>query len=402
MMLAELQRLASHLVWLATHALDIGAMTPFFYTFREREAILDLFEEYCGARLTLNCMRIGGVPFDLPDGWLERCSSTSSTIFDARIDEYEKLLTENRIWKKRTIGVGVISAEDAIEWGLTGPPLARLRRRVGHPQGVPLRPLRRDRLRDPDRHQRRHLRPLPGADGGDAAVGADPPPVPRQAARRPGHGKVPKILRSKEGEVYGAVEAPKGELGYFIVATEKGTAALPLPRPAAVLRQPPGPAADGRGAPGRRPRGGHRHARHRPRGDRPMSAGFRISDFGFRFSAPRSDLLRMGELSEIRNSKFEIADRAHARSRYDRSPDGVHRHPADQDRRDAGGAASDHGLPDLRRAQDPGLHAGPARSQPGRSQGLAAADRRRSQALRQGGPGSRPRPSASSSSWRRS
>ena len=74
MILAELQRLASHLVWLATHAVDIGAITPFFYTFRERDAILDLFEEYCGARLTLNCMKIGGVPFELPDGWAKRCS----------------------------------------------------------------------------------------------------------------------------------------------------------------------------------------------------------------------------------------------------------------------------------------------------------------------------------------
>ena len=72
MMLAELQRLSSHLIWLATHAIDIGAMTPFFYTFREREKILDLFEEYCGARLTLNCMRIGGLPYDLPAEWLEK------------------------------------------------------------------------------------------------------------------------------------------------------------------------------------------------------------------------------------------------------------------------------------------------------------------------------------------
>ena len=71
-MLSELQRISSHLLWLATHAIDIGAMTPFFYTFREREQVLDLFEEYCGARLTLNCMRIGGMPDDLPPGWLDR------------------------------------------------------------------------------------------------------------------------------------------------------------------------------------------------------------------------------------------------------------------------------------------------------------------------------------------
>ena len=120
--LAELQRLASHLVWLATHAVDIGAITPFFYTFRERDAILDLFEEYCGARLTLNTMKIGGVTWELPDGWVDRCSALVDG-FNAHIDEYENLLTENRIWKQRTIGIGVVTAEEAIEWGLTGPPL---------------------------------------------------------------------------------------------------------------------------------------------------------------------------------------------------------------------------------------------------------------------------------------
>src|SRR5690606_22240686 len=112
----------SHLVWLATHAIDIGAMTPFFYCFREREIILDLFEQYCGARLTLNCMRPGGQPYDLPQGWVDRCGEFVAD-FPAKVAEYEDLLTENRIWKRRTVGVGVLPPETAIAYGVTGPML---------------------------------------------------------------------------------------------------------------------------------------------------------------------------------------------------------------------------------------------------------------------------------------
>ena len=97
-------------------------MTPFFYTFRERELILDLFEEYCGARLTLNCMRPGGQPYDLPVGWTDRCRELVD-LFPAAIDEYEGLLTDNRIWKKRTIGIGVLPPEMALDYGVTGPML---------------------------------------------------------------------------------------------------------------------------------------------------------------------------------------------------------------------------------------------------------------------------------------
>src|SRR5947208_15178449 len=92
-MMSELQRISSHLLWLATHAIDIGAMTPFFYCFREREQVLDLFEAYCGARLTLNCMRIGGMPDDLPPGWLDDVQEFIG-IFDAAVDEYESLVTK--------------------------------------------------------------------------------------------------------------------------------------------------------------------------------------------------------------------------------------------------------------------------------------------------------------------
>src|SRR6185369_2717555 len=91
-------------------AIDIGAMTPFFYTFREREEILDLFEMNCGARLTLNCMRIGGMPDDLPPGWLDDVERFVDK-FDAAVDEYESLLTNNRIWKRRAVGIGADLAD---------------------------------------------------------------------------------------------------------------------------------------------------------------------------------------------------------------------------------------------------------------------------------------------------
>ena len=120
--LCELQRIASHCLWVGTHAMDIGAMTVFLYAFRERELILDLFEEFCGARLTYNSMRIGGLPLDLPPGWdkkvLEFCR-----IMDRKVDEYEELLTHNRIWLERTRGIGVIAGPEAVALGLSGPAL---------------------------------------------------------------------------------------------------------------------------------------------------------------------------------------------------------------------------------------------------------------------------------------
>jgi NADH dehydrogenase I D subunit len=117
--MAELARIASHLVWLGTHALDIGALSLFLYCFREREMILDLFERYCGARLTTSMMRVGGMPADLPPGWLDQLQDFLE-VMPRQIDEYEALLTDNPIWLRRTQGIGVISAEDATSLGLTG------------------------------------------------------------------------------------------------------------------------------------------------------------------------------------------------------------------------------------------------------------------------------------------
>lgn len=119
-MLIELNRIISHLFWLATHALDVGAMSVFLYAFREREFALDLIEDYCGARLTHSAVRIGGVPLDLPNNWCESLEKYLN-ILQVEIPKYEALLTDNRIWRMRLENVGVIDNETAKSWGCTGP-----------------------------------------------------------------------------------------------------------------------------------------------------------------------------------------------------------------------------------------------------------------------------------------
>lgn len=116
----ELQRIASHLVWLGTHALDLGAMTVFFYAFREREKILNMIEAASGGRLTPSYFRIGGLMMDIPAGFERRVKQFLDD-FPPSVEEFHKLITGNRIFQKRTQGVGYISAEDAIDWGLSGP-----------------------------------------------------------------------------------------------------------------------------------------------------------------------------------------------------------------------------------------------------------------------------------------
>jgi len=122
MMLLEVNRLMSHLFWLATTALDIGAMTVFLYAFREREYLMDLVEDYCGARLTHAAIRIGGVPLDIPDNFLGDLKKFLDKL-PQNIKDYEDLLDQNRIWKMRMENVGVISTEMALSWGCTGPML---------------------------------------------------------------------------------------------------------------------------------------------------------------------------------------------------------------------------------------------------------------------------------------
>ena len=121
-LMAELTRLKSHLVWLACHALDIGAMTVFIYCFREREHIMNFYEKLSGARMTSNYFRVGGLSADLPDG-IEQEIRQFVNEMPGHIETYEGLLTGNKIWQKRIQGVGMISAEDAIDLGVTGPSL---------------------------------------------------------------------------------------------------------------------------------------------------------------------------------------------------------------------------------------------------------------------------------------
>ena len=220
--LAELQRLASHCLWLGTHAMDIGAMTVFLYAFRERELILDLFEEYCGARLTYNSMRIGGLPLDLPSGW-DRKVREFCDIMESKVPEYEELLTNNRIWLERTREVGVISGPDATAIGLSGPPLrgSGVRRDIRKDEpyaaydefefDIPLgtRGDTYDRYLVRLEEFRQSLRIIRQAIDG--------------LPEGPVMGKVPRLIKPPAGETYHAIESPKGELGYFIVSDGKST-----------------------------------------------------------------------------------------------------------------------------------------------------------------------------------
>jgi len=117
--LAEMGRLSSHIIWLGTHVLDIGATTPFLLAMAAREEILDLFEMICGARLTVSYPRVGGIRNDITQEFLDKAYEFAMG-FDSRMDDYETLVTENRIWKERTVDIGIISAEEAVNWGLTG------------------------------------------------------------------------------------------------------------------------------------------------------------------------------------------------------------------------------------------------------------------------------------------
>jgi NADH dehydrogenase I D subunit len=118
--MAELSRLAAHQVWLGTHALDLGAMTVLFYTFRDREMILDMFDTVCGARLTASYMRVGGVVADITPEFVKQLEEFLAVI-DPRIDEYAYLLSGNEIFRNRTIGIGALTQEEIIDFGVSGP-----------------------------------------------------------------------------------------------------------------------------------------------------------------------------------------------------------------------------------------------------------------------------------------
>ncbi|MBI4454317.1 MAG: NADH-quinone oxidoreductase subunit D [Acidobacteria bacterium] len=219
-MMTEFQRIASHLLWLGTHALDIGAMTVFLYAFREREEILKLFEALFGARLTIHAFRIGGLWQDLPVGFLDACRRFSDTIGE-HINEYEGLLTNNRIWLERTRDIGVISAQDAIDLGLTGPVLrgsgVNYDVRKARPYSayadfdfdIPLGVhgdtydrylVRIEEMRQSNRIIQQCITRMPTG---------------------PIRAKAPRVIKPPVGEYYHSVEGPKGELGYYIVSEGK-------------------------------------------------------------------------------------------------------------------------------------------------------------------------------------
>src|SRR5262245_34888653 len=121
-LVCEMSRISAHLLWLGTHAVDLGAISVFMYTFREREVLYNFFEALTGTRLTTSYTRIGGLTRDLPAGFLDGVSKWLDR-FSGELDEYEKLLTKNKIWVERTQGVGVLQTADAIELGISGPSL---------------------------------------------------------------------------------------------------------------------------------------------------------------------------------------------------------------------------------------------------------------------------------------
>ena len=215
--LTELNRLASHQLWLGTHALDIGAMTPLFYTFRDREEILKIFEKYCGARLTTHAFRIGGCQYETYEGF-EKDVKKFLTFVAPKIEEYEELLTTNRIWVERTKKVGTISAKDCIALGVTGPVLRASGVKWDLRKAQPYAAYKQFDFEIPtgqhgdtyDRYlvrmaeMRQSLRII------QQAVDVIP--------EGPIMAKVSKVIKPPVGEIYHSIEAPKGELGYFIVS----------------------------------------------------------------------------------------------------------------------------------------------------------------------------------------
>jgi NADH-quinone oxidoreductase subunit D len=241
-MLCELARISAHMLWLGTHALDLGAATVFFYTFQQRELLYDLFEKLTGARLTTSTVRIGGMARDASDEWLDEVRQFCKEVVPV-IDECEKLLTRNRIWVERTASIGVLSRDEAIAMGCTGPvlrasgvewDLRKAQPYLGYEEydfEIPIGThgdtydrylVRIYEMRQAVRIIEQTLdRIEPGPLNADAPKVVLPPKE--------------KVLTSMEdlihhfiilteginpphGEVYQAIEAPKGELGYYVVS----------------------------------------------------------------------------------------------------------------------------------------------------------------------------------------
>jgi NADH-quinone oxidoreductase subunit D len=217
----ELQRIASHMVWWGTYLLDIGAMSPFLYAFRDREIIIDLFNELCGARLTYNYMRVGGVKWDAPDGWIDKVKKFIPYMY-GKLEEYHTLVTGNEIFLSRIKGVGKYDAETAIAYGLSGANL----RCTGVKWDI--------RKTQPYSLYNRFEFDVPVRTGGDCydryllrmeevkqSLRILEQAVEQFPAEGETMGKVPRVIRPAEGEVYAAIESPRGEIGCYIISRGK-------------------------------------------------------------------------------------------------------------------------------------------------------------------------------------
>jgi NADH-quinone oxidoreductase subunit D len=238
----ELARIGSHLVWLGTHALDMGAATVFFHTFKDREWHYDLVEDLTGARLTTSFTRIGGVAYDVTKEWIGKLREFVDA-FPGRVDDFESLLTHNAIWVQRTQGVGKLTAKQALSHGMTGPSLratgVQYDIRKSRPYSgyenyefeVPTGSegdvydrylVRIEEMRQSTRILDQAIRSLP-----DGPVNIDDPKIflpPKKRVLTSMEELIQQFMIVTEGfdcpdgEVYHATEVPKGELGFYIVS----------------------------------------------------------------------------------------------------------------------------------------------------------------------------------------
>jgi len=215
--LAELQRIASHLIWLGTFGLDLGNFTIFIYCFREREMVLDLFEAMSGQRLNYSFYRIGGLPMDFPETWVEDCRRFLEW-FKPRLPEYDALMTDNILFQKRVQGVGILPTRTAVEYAASGPMLRG--------SGIPW-DLRRN---DPYSVYDRFEFDIPVYDSCDVwarylvrrqEMAQSVRIVEQALAQLPAgeiQAKVPKTIKPPAGQVYARTESPRGELGFYLIS----------------------------------------------------------------------------------------------------------------------------------------------------------------------------------------
>jgi len=241
-LLTELTRLQSHLVWLGTHAIDLGAMSVLLYCFRDREDILHIFEMVSGQRMMTSYFRIGGLALEPPLGWLKQVEKFMKA-FPGHLEEYENLLTKNPIWLRRTVGIGKLTPDEAIAWGLSGPSLrgsgVNWDIRKNEPYSsydkfdfkVPTRPegdvyarylVRLEEMRQSLRIVQQAMEGLPE---GPIKTNAPHIVLPDRESMKTSiealiyHFKiVTEGFHPPVGEVYQAIEAPRGELGFYMVS----------------------------------------------------------------------------------------------------------------------------------------------------------------------------------------